>query len=171
MNHNLTHIAFILDRSGSMDAMAKDTISSFNTFIEMQIKKPGLATLSLSLFNNDYSPLITSAELTDIPPLTKDTYIPRGTTALLDAMGRTINDLAIQLTTLSEEEYPGQVMVVTLTDGYDNASLNYTHERVAQMIQHQRDIYNWQFLFLGLESKLVDLAKKLKMNAQAGMQC
>ena len=170
MNNNLTHIAFILDRSGSMDSIAKEAIGGFNAFIEEQIKEPGAAKLSLILFDHEYSPLITSAELTDIPPLTEDTYIPRGMTALLDAMGRTIDDLGKELAALPEEERPGQVIVVTLTDGYENSSHDYTHEKVAKLIKHQREAYNWEFIFLGADVESVEYAKTLNVDAQYSQQ-
>ncbi|MGZ0654512.1 vWA domain-containing protein [Coraliomargarita sp. W4R53] len=170
MNKNLTHIAFILDRSGSMSSIAKEAIGSFNAFIEAQIKEPGTAKLSLILFDHEYSPLITSASLDDIPPLTEETYIPRGMTALLDAMGRTIDDLGKELAALPEEERPGQVIVVTLTDGYENSSHDYTHTKVAEMIKHQREAYNWEFIFLGADVESVEYAKTLNVDSQYSQQ-
>ena len=170
MNNDLTHIAFILDRSGSMDSIAKEAIGGFNAFIEQQVKEPGAAKLSLILFDHEYSPLITSAELADIPPLTEDTYIPRGMTALLDAMGRTIDDLGKSLAALPEDERPGQVIVVTLTDGYENASNDYTHEKVAKLIKQQREVYNWEFLFLGADVESVEYAKTLNVESAYAQQ-
>jgi uncharacterized protein YegL len=165
-----THIAFILDRSGSMDSIAKEAIGGFNAFIEEQVKEPGAAKLSLILFDHEYMPLITSAELADIPPLTEDTYIPRGMTALLDAMGRTIDDLGKELDALPEDERPGQVIVVTLTDGYENSSHDYTHEKVAEMIKHQREAYNWEFIFLGADVESVEYAKTLNVDSESAQQ-
>ena len=170
MNNKLTHITFILDRSGSMDSIAKEAIGGFNAFIEEQIKEPGATKLSLILFDHEYSPLISSAELADIPPLTEDTYIPRGMTALLDAMGRTIDDLGKELAALPEEERPGQVIVVTLTDGYENSSHDYAHEKVAELIKHQREAYNWEFLFLGADVESVEYAKTLNVDSQYSQQ-
>ena len=170
MNNNLTHIAFILDRSGSMDSMAKEAIGGFNAFIEEQLKEPGTAKLSLILFDHEYSPLITSADLADIPPLTDETYVPRGMTALLDAMGRTIDDLGKSLADLPEDERPGQVIVVTLTDGYENSSHDYTHEKVAKLIKQQRETYNWEFLFLGADVESVEYAKTLNVESTYAQQ-
>jgi uncharacterized protein YegL len=170
MNNNLTHIAFILDRSGSMDSIAKEAIGGFNAFIEEQIKEPGTAKLSLILFDHEYSPLITSADLTDVPPLTDETYIPRGMTALLDAMGRTIDDLGKELAALPEEERPGQVIIVTLTDGYENSSHDYSHEKVAELIKQQREAYNWEFIFLGADVESVEYAKTLNVDSASAQQ-
>jgi len=165
-----THIAFILDRSGSMDSIAKEAIGGFNAFIEEQIKEPGTAKLSLILFDHEYSPLITSADLADVPPLTDETYVPRGMTALLDAMGRTIDDLGKELAALPEEERPGQVIVVTLTDGYENSSHDYSHEKVAELIKQQREAYNWEFIFLGADVESVEYAKTLNVDSASAQQ-
>ena len=170
MNNNLTHIAFILDRSGSMDSIAKEAIGGFNAFIEEQIKEPGTAKLSLILFDHEYSPLITSANLDDIPPLTEETYVPRGMTALLDAMGRTIDDLGKELAALPESERPEQVIVVTLTDGYENSSHDYTQAKVAELIKLQRETYNWEFIFLGADVESVEYAKTLNVDSAYAQQ-
>jgi hypothetical protein len=108
--------------------------------------------------------------LGDIPPLTEDTYIPRGMTALLDAMGRTIDDLGKELAALPEEERPGQVIVVTLTDGYENSSHDYSHEKVAELIKHQREAYNWEFIFLGADVESVEYAKTLNVDSESAQQ-
>ena len=170
MKTNHTHIAFILDRSGSMESIAKEAIGGFNGFVEKQIKEPGTATLSLVLFDHEYSPLITSAALKDIPPLTKKTYVPRGMTALLDAMGRTIDDLGTELAALPASERPEVVIVVTLTDGYENSSQEYTHEMVAKRIKKQREEFNWEFIFLGADVESVEYAKTLNVDSAYAQQ-
>lgn len=149
MNTNLTHIAFILDRSGSMQSMAEEAIGGFNAFIDQQKKEAGDVILSLILFDHEYSPTVTNVPLTEMPALTDEDYQPRGTTALLDAMGRTIDDLGKQIAALPESERPSDVIVVTLTDGLENASSDYKRPQIAEMVKHQQEKYDWQFLFLG----------------------
>jgi len=149
MNTDLTQIAFILDRSGSMQSMAEEAIGGFNAFLKEQQKEEGEARLSLVLFDHEYTPVVENKPIKEVKPLNANSYEPRGMTALLDAMGRTIDDLGKQLAAMPEKERPGTVIVVTLTDGMENASEDYSYERLGQMIEHQKDAYNWEFLFLG----------------------
>ncbi len=149
MKNDLTHIAFILDRSGSMQSMAEEAIGGFNAFIEEQKKEDGDVRLSLILFDHEYSPTMMDVPLAEMPALTVEDYQPRGTTALLDAMGRTIDDLGKHIAALPESDRPGDVIIVTLTDGLENASSDYKREKIAKMVKHQQEKYDWQFLFLG----------------------
>lgn len=165
MNTNLTHIAFILDRSGSMDSMSKEAIGGFNSFLADQQKEEGEATISLILFDHEYLPTTINTDIQEMPELTEADYVPRGMTALLDAMGRTIDDLGQRLAETPEAERPGTVIVVTLTDGLENASKDYTHAKVAAMIQHQKEAYQWQFLFLGADLASTEQAASLNIDA------
>jgi Mg-chelatase subunit ChlD len=144
-----TQIAFILDRSGSMGSMAQEAIGGFNAFLKEQQKEKGEARLSLILFDHEYTPVVENRPIEEVRPLNAKSYEPRGMTALLDAMGRTIDDLGKQLAEMPERERPGTVIVVTLTDGLENSSQEYTYDRLGEMIEHQKDAYNWEFLFLG----------------------
>lgn len=170
MNTNLTYIAFILDRSGSMQSMTEEAIGGFNAFIEEQKKEEGDARISLVLFDHEYSPVFSDIPAGEVPDLTREDYVPRGMTALLDAMGRTIDDLGDQLAALSEADRPGDVIVVTLTDGLENASNDYTREKVAEMIQHQQDTYSWEFIFLGASLESIKEAEALNVKAQYNHQ-
>ncbi|WP_269522419.1 vWA domain-containing protein [Coraliomargarita parva] len=163
MNNDLTYIAFILDRSGSMQSMAQEAIGGFNAFIEEQKKEPGDVRLSLVLFDHEYQPTVTDMPIQEMPPLTAEDYQPRGTTALLDAMGRTIDDLGKTLAALPEAERPGGVIVVTLTDGLENASQDYSSAMVAQKVKHQQAKYGWQFLFLGANLEAAEQAEALNI--------
>lgn len=161
---NKIHITLVLDRSGSMGWDGKDeaTISGFNEFLEDQkdIKnKVVLFTLvqfdsesGLAPYQREQTPayhvVYNSIPIQDVPPLTKETFKPRGGTALNDAVGRTIDNLGKQLAAMPEDERPGHVLFVVLSDGMENASKVYTREQVVGMINHQRDVYNWDFLFL-----------------------
>lgn len=157
MNPNLTEIAFVLDRSGSMEAMKVEAIGSFNHFIEVQKKEPGDVRFTLVLFDHEYEKLFDHMVLSEVPPLTDQTYEPRGNTALLDAMGRTIDEIGQRLAATPENQRPSKVIVACLTDGFENASKHYDNTKIAQMIDHQRSVYSWEFVFLGatLESRVM----------------
>lgn len=165
MDKNLTHIAFILDRSGSMASMADEAIGGFNAFIEEQKKEEGDARISLILFDHEYSPTITDVPINEMPPLTTGDYQPRGATALLDAMGRTIDVVGKHLKELREAERPGDVIIVTLTDGLENSSSDYSRDKVAGMVKHQQDKYDWEFIFMGASLESVNEAESLNVKA------
>lgn len=149
MKENLTEIIFILDQSGSMYHLTSDTIGGYNSYIEDQKKEPGEAYLTTVLFDDRYILLHDHLNLRDVPPLTNNEYRPSGCTALMDAIGRTIDNVGKRLAETPEEERPSHVIFVITTDGYENASSDYTRARVKEMIEHQQSKYSWQFLFLG----------------------
>jgi hypothetical protein len=149
MNTELTEIAIVLDRSGSMASMAKEAIGGFNGFLDSQQKLPGDAKLTLVLFDHEYIVTYGGRPIKNVPPLDEHTYVPRGTTALLDAIGRTINTIGERLDETLEPERPGKVLIVILTDGLENASQEFKRNQVYSMIKHQRDKYAWEFIFLG----------------------
>lgn len=148
MNADLTEIICIIDRSGSMDSIRTDAIGGFNAFLGAQQQLPGQARLTLVLFNHEYERVLDGTPLPDVQPLSDETYQPAGTTALLDAVGRTIDDVGQRLAATPEAERPGKVLVCILTDGLENSSSDYTRERVQAMIQHQQETYAWEFAFL-----------------------
>lgn len=149
MNPNLTEIIFLLDRSGSMSHIADDTIGGYNSFIEKQKNEPGEARLTTVLFDDQYELLHDAVPLQDVQPLTRDTYFARGMTALMDAVGRTINSVGERLATTPEDERPSKVIFVITTDGLENYSREFDRQRVKNMIEHQTTKYSWQFMFLG----------------------
>jgi uncharacterized protein YegL len=161
MNTNLTHIAFILDRSSSMESMRAEAIGGFNAFLKEQQDNEGEANLSVILFDHEYSPLVCGVPIAEMQPLTEKDYEPRGMTALLDAIGRTIDDLGKRLDAMPKAERPGDVILVVLTDGLENASNDYSRDKVSKMIQHQQTTYDWQFLFLGANFDSVQEAQDL----------
>jgi uncharacterized protein YegL len=163
MNTNLTHIAFILDRSGSMQSMAEEAIGGFNSFLKEQQKEEGEARFSLILFDHEYTPVVENRPIAEVEPLDEKSYEPRGMTALLDAMGRTIDTLGQQLAETPEEERPGTVIVVTLTDGLENSSHDYSYDKLGEMIKEQQDVYKWEFLFLGADLASVKQSEKLNI--------
>lgn len=149
MKPNLTHIIFIVDRSGSMDGIAADMIGGYNKFIETQKELPADCFVSFYQFDDIYEAVFERVALKDVKPLDKKTYQPRGCTALYDAMGRTIKNYGQYLSDLSEEERPERILVVAITDGLNNASREFDLDQVREMIKHQTEVYKWDFVFLG----------------------
>jgi len=149
MKENLTELVFILDRSGSMDHLTKDTIGGFNSFIQKQKEEPGEALVTLILFDNHYDVIYSGKDIQKVEPLTELQYYARGTTALLDAVGKTINEVGARLNNTAEEEKPSKVLFVITTDGYENSSVEFTKDKVKSMIEHQTEKYSWEFMFIG----------------------
>ena len=149
MNENLTEIVAILDRSGSMEHLTNDTIGGFNSFLKEQKELPGDAILTTVLFNDSYMLLHDRINIKNINPITKKDYIAQGSTALLDAMGKTISSIGLKLHNTPEDERPCNVIVFIITDGEENASEEYTQEKVKKMVELQQNTYSWKFIFLG----------------------
>ena len=149
MKKNLTEMVFILDRSGSMNRLTEDTIGGFNSMIEQQKKEDGEAYITTVLFDDDYELLHDHVNIQDVEPITRKEYYARGCTALLDAVGKTINLIGTRLSNTPEEERPEKVIFVITTDGMENASMEFTRTRVKDMIEHQQNKYSWVFMFLG----------------------
>ena len=142
-----TEIIFILDRSGSMASMSDEAKSGFNSFLKSQRECEGDARLSLTLFDHEYTPVIQSVPLESVPELDDTNYEPRGTTALLDAVGRSIHDFKQGLKKNPKTNASKRVIVVVLTDGLENASKDYDYIRVKDLIEQQKE-QGWEFLFL-----------------------
>jgi hypothetical protein len=160
---NLTHITVILDRSGSMAAIDSDTVGGFNTFVEEQQKAPGEATMTLIRFDNDCKADYTDKPIKDVPKLRS--VEPRGMTAMLDAIGKSINELGEKLAKLPEEKRPSRVIVVIITDGEENASKEFNHVQIKEMVEHQHKKYAWQFSYLGANQDAVLAARNMGISA------
>ena len=169
MQSDLTEIAYVLDRSGSMQSLASDAIGGFNAFLHSQKQVEGRANFTLVLFDHEYLVVHKNVDIRNVPDLDERTYVPRGNTALLDAVGRTIDDLGAHLASLSEAQRPDKVIVAIFTDGLENASRVYTTERLAASIQHQQEKYNWEFLFLAANQDAIASAAKLAIPASQAM--
>ena len=148
MEKKETELAFILDKSGSMLGLEKDTIGGFNSLLKKQKAEEGVARVTTVLFDHRYTLLHDRLPLKEVKPLTHKEYEPEGTTALLDAVGRTIDSLLEHLIGIPKDEYPS-VMVVIITDGEENASKDYSLERIRKRIEFCKESEGWEFLFLG----------------------
>lgn len=150
MDKNLTEIIVITDRSGSMASVAEDAIGGFNTFLkEQQASKEGRCLMTYCQFDTAYEIVHEARPIADMKPLDSTTFHPRGGTALLDAVGKTISDVGRRLKKTAEDKRPGNVVVVILTDGEENSSQGYTLAKVQEMIKRQSKDYDWTFIFLG----------------------
>ena len=149
MKKNMTELVFILDRSGSMAGLEADTIGGFNAMTQKQRKEPGEALVSTVLFDNETQVIHDRVPLEKVPALTQKEYYVRGCTALLDAVGGAIHHIGNVHKYAREEDRPEKTLFVITTDGMENASRRYTYDKVKAMIEHQREKYGWEFLFLG----------------------
>ena len=148
---NFTEIIIVLDRSGSMEMVRDDTIGGFNAFIEDQKKAVGEAKITLVQFDDQYLVVYGGQPIQDVPKLTLETFVPRGMTALLDAVGKTINIVGDRLANTTEDQRPSLVLFVIITDGHENASKEFKLSQIKDKIKHQTEKYNWEFVFLGAD--------------------
>lgn len=148
MKQSLTEIIFLLDRSGSMGGLEKNTINGFNAFIENQSQVDGETTVTAVLFDDEYE-IIWNGIVANKATLTDKEYYVRGSTALLDAVGKAILDVGYRLSKTTEDQRPGKVIFVITTDGMENSSREFTYEKIKGLIKHQQEKYNWEFIFLG----------------------
>lgn len=160
MNGNLTEIVFILDRSGSMSGLEKDTIGGFNSMIEKQKQEDGEALVSTVLFDTLTEVLHDRVKLTDIKPLTNEDYFVRGCTALLDAVGGAIHHISNVHRYIREEDRPEKTIFVITTDGMENASRRYSRDTVRKMIEEKKS-EGWEFIFLGANIDAVEAAGEI----------
>lgn len=165
MKKNLTEMVFILDRSGSMSYLTDDTIGGFNSMIEQQKKEDGEAYVTTVLFNSHSVTIHDHINIQEIQTMTRSDYMAFGTTALLDAVGSTIDSIGVRLANTPEEERPEKVIFVITTDGEENSSVEYTRSKVKEMIEHQQNKYSWIFMFLGANIDAVAEAGSLGINA------
>jgi len=145
MRNDLTDITLVVDRSGSMAGIQKDAEGGVNEFIRKQAAEPGDALLTLLQFDTSYDLVHSGVPVADVPPYELE---PRGMTALLDAVGRAINETGQRLAAMDEANRPGLVVFVIVTDGEENSSQEFTYQDISRMIEHQQSQYNWQFTFL-----------------------
>lgn len=168
-NPNLTLINVILDRSGSMTRLREATVKGLNEFLVTQRAAPGEAQFSLVQFDHEYLPTIQYKNLKDVADLTMSDYVPRGNTALLDAIGKNLNDVGAYLASLPENDRPGKVIVVIQTDGEENASKEFDFATIKSMISHQTEKYAWDFIFLGANQDAIQTGSSLGVQASRSL--
>lgn len=151
MKKDTIELIVIIDESGSMGNVKSDTIGGFNSFLETHQKLGGDAKLTLVKFDTKYSIVNNGTPVQDVLKLDKDTYYPGGMTALLDAVGKTIDEVGKRLSGTPEDERPEKVMVMIITDGEENSSKEYTLDQVRNKIKEQQDTWKWEFVFLGAD--------------------
>lgn len=196
MKEGYTHIAVVLDSSGSMASIFDDTVAGFNHFLKAQKEAPGEATFTLVEFahpainrgwgqvnawvqpnaldfgKTDGVPVNVKLDFMPIkavPELSKQNYVPSGGTPLLDTIAETINRTGKALRALPEALRPSKVLFVIITDGEENASRVYNHQRVMEMIQHQSIVYKWEFMYLGANQDAIQVGASFGINANRSM--
>ena len=166
---NLTEIIFLLDRSGSMSGLEADTIGGFNSFIQRQKELEGETLISTILFDDRYEILWDGRDIREVELSSKEYYV-RGNTALLDAIGKTILDVSYRISRCEKYQRPDNVIFVITTDGMENSSREFSYEKVKNLIIHQQNLNNWNFIFLGANIDVIKEASNLgitKDNAYA----
>jgi hypothetical protein len=157
-NPNLTHIYFLLDRSGSMQAIKEDTEGGFDAFVAEQRRAPGECRVTLAQFDTHYDEVYADRPIADVPPLHLQ---PRGMTALLDSVGRLVTTAGQRLGALPEHERPGTVIVGVMTDGMENSSKEWTHDSVRALVEQQTQTYSWEFLYMGADQDAVEVGASI----------
>ena len=165
MKKNLTELVFILDKSGSMSGLEKDTIGGYNSLMEKQRKLDGECVITTVLFDNRYELLHDRIDLRAVTPITEKEYFVGGATALLDAVGRTIHKIAAVQEHTAEGYRAEKVMFVIITDGEENASREYSAAQVKELIKRQKERYGWEFVFLGANIDAVETAGRFGIDA------
>ncbi len=160
-NPEPVQIICILDRSGSMSNLAGDTIGGYNTFLKKQKKDAGKAEVTTILFDDQYEKITDAVPLETVPELTDKEYYARGTTALLDAVGRTLTDVAGKMEKEGICPAKRRVIVLIMTDGMENASREYKKATVKAMIDQATKEYHWNFIFMGANIDSVAEAEAL----------
>ncbi|MDD3643488.1 MAG: VWA domain-containing protein [Candidatus Krumholzibacteria bacterium] len=170
-NGSCTHIAVILDRTGSMETIRDDTIGGFNSFLEGQQAGKGKATMTLVQFDgrDPYEVIHRFRPVGEIEPLTRETYVPRANTPLYDALGRGINDLGASLAGLAPRSRPKKVIFAVVTDGQENASGEFTREQVEALIREKKEEDGWQFVFLSADLAAIGDAVSVGIDRDSAM--
>lgn len=165
MRQDLADITLVVDRSGSMQSIRDDAQGGINAFVTQQAETSGEALVSLVQFDTKYEFVANGIPAADFPEYE---LVPRGGTALLDAIGRAINETGDRLSKMSEPDRPALVVIVVMTDGHENSSREFTKAQIKQMIEHQQTHYNWQFTFLGADQDAFSEATSMGMAVGAG---
>jgi uncharacterized protein YegL len=160
-----TEIAFILDRSGSMEIHTEAAIAGFNEFLRDQQQVEGQARLTLVLFDDRVEIPIDNIPVSEVVDLDTRTYTTRGSTALLDAIGQTVDAFKVRIRELPENDRPDQVIFAIFTDGEENASHRFTWQNIAGKIRRRQEKQGWEFLFLGANQDAIATAAQMNIHA------
>jgi len=164
MNVNLTELVFILDRSGSMDSLESDTIGGFNSMLAKQQAEPGDCRITTVLFDHEYEVLHDRIDIRAVSPISDREYFVRGTTALLDAIGKTIHKIDNVQKSTAEACRAQKVLFVITTDGMENASREFNYHKIKSMIKRQKTNHGWEFIFLGANIDAAEVASRFGIN-------
>lgn len=159
-----TEIVCVVDKSGSMESIRDDAIGGFNSFLASQRDEEGDALFTLALFDTDYEQLCDGVPIEEVEPLDEQTYRPDGSTALLDAIGRTMTAVTYRLDDAPDDQQPDQVIFVILTDGKENSSREYRRFQIADMIERARKDRGWEFMFLAANIDAFAAAKRYSID-------
>lgn len=161
MKNNTTELVFILDRSGSMSGFESDTIGGFNSILNKQKKTDSKCYVTTVLFSDHSKLLHDRVDISEVKPLTDDDYRVGGCTALLDAVGKAIRHIAKIHKYARPEDVPEKTLFVITTDGYENASRHFDADEVKRMVEHEKEKYGWEFIFLGADIDAVETAGRI----------
>jgi len=165
ITNNVIDITVVLDRSGSMQSIADDTIGGFNQFLSEQKGIKGKANMSLMQFDDQFETVYSGIDIQEAPDLTKETFRPRGMTRLLDAIGKTIAETNERLTKADNKSLPAKVVMVILTDGMENDSVEYSKDDVFNMLSNYQKEHKWEFVFLGAKQDAIAVGHGLGIKA------
>lgn len=166
MNNNITELVFIIDKSGSMSGLEADTIGGFNSMLKKHKDEEGTCHISTIFFADSSEVIHNRANISSVEPLTGKDYLPGGCTALLDAVGNAINHTIKVQRYAADDEKASSVLFVIITDGYENASREYTKHQIKKMISYEKEKYGWEFIFLGANIDAVDTARDYGISAE-----
>lgn len=166
MKEGKSELVLVVDRSGSMAACREEMEGSFRTFLKKQQSEPGECVVTYFQFDDQFEKVFESQPLAKVEEIRIE---PRGLTALVDAIGRSVHEVGQRLAAMPEPERPGQVIFVIITDGMENHSREYTAEKVKEMVQHQEEKYAWRFLFLGANMDAVETGRKFGFSRDSSM--
>lgn len=165
MKKGLTELIFILDKSGSMSGLEKDTIGGYNSMLEKQKALDGACFITTVLFDNQYDLLHDRIDIRAVKPITEKEYCVGGSTALLDAIGTTIHKIGNAQRNTADDYRAEKVMFVIITDGEENSSREYSSQKVKEQIERQKEKYGWEFIFIGSNIDAVETARGFGIDA------
>lgn len=170
MKENLTEIVFILDESGSMMRSQQSVIDGFNEMLQSQKAECGEAVLTTVCFSNYHRCIHDNVDIRNVCELTEKDYHPHGMTALYDTLGKYINKIGERLSITPEENRPSKVLFIITTDGAENHSQEFDRETILQMIEHQQEVYSWEFIFMGANIDAFESARDIGISTHNAHQ-